>query len=97
MSKTLDELRLQIAEYAPIMNTPADQHAHNIVGICLSQIDRKFGTAEANAAIEAFDLEKKGWHKLGVCNANGTRHRRHRYETTAKCVRCGAPNPRGGD
>ncbi len=97
MTKTLDELRLQIAEYAPIVDTPVDPFAHNIVGLCLSQIDREFGTAEANKAIDAFDLEEKGWHKLGVCKAGDVRYKRHRYETTGQCVRCGAPNPRGGD
>jgi hypothetical protein len=63
---TLDELRLQIAKYAPIVDTPADQYAHNIVGLCLSQIAKEFGVADANEAIEDFGLEAKGWSKRPV-------------------------------
>jgi hypothetical protein len=61
-----DELRLKIAQYAPMVDTPADQYAHNIVGIVLAQIAKEFGVAAANEAIEDFDLEKKGWSKRPV-------------------------------
>ena len=64
--KGLDQLRAEIAEYAPIVDTPADQYAHNIVGLCLAQIDKEFGTAMANEAIEDYDLEAKGWRKHDV-------------------------------
>jgi hypothetical protein len=62
----LTELRLKIAKYARIVNTPADQFAHNIVGINLSIIAKEFGVAAANEAIEDFDLEEKGWSKRPV-------------------------------
>lgn len=55
------ELRTQIAEYGPLVDTPSDRYAHNIVGIVLSQIAEEFGTAAANEAIEDFNLEEKGW------------------------------------
>ena len=61
MSKTLQEHRLVIARYGPMVNTPSDQYAHNIVGITLSMIADEFGVAAANEAIEDFDLEDKGW------------------------------------
>lgn len=66
MSKTLDELRMKIAEYAPIVDTPADQYAHNIVGITLSIIAKEYGVAAANEAIEDLELEAKGWHTQPV-------------------------------
>lgn len=62
----LAELRASIAEYAPIVDTPADQYAHNIVGLDLVMIDEEFGVAAANEAIEDFNLEDKGWRKRDV-------------------------------
>ena len=59
----LTELRITIAEYGPMVGTPADQFAHNIVGVTLSMIAEEFGTAAANEAIADFDLEAKGWKK----------------------------------
>lgn len=59
----LEELRRSIAKYAPIVDTPADRFAHNIVGIDLSMIAEEFGVATANEAIEDFGLEAKGWSK----------------------------------
>ncbi len=57
----LEEHRLVIAEYGPMVGTPADRYAHNIVSITLSMIAEEFGTAAANEAIGDFDLEEKGW------------------------------------
>lgn len=64
--KTLDALRETIAQFGPIVDTPGDQYAHNIVGIALSIIAKKHGVAAANEAIDDFDLEAKGWHKRDV-------------------------------
>lgn len=61
-----EELRLRIAKYAPIVDTPADQYAHNIVGLDLSMIAKEFGVAAANEAIEDFNLERKGWSKRPI-------------------------------
>ncbi len=62
----MQEHRLVIAEYGPMVDTPADQYAHNIVGITLSMIAKEFGKDAANEAIEDFGLEKKGWRKVNV-------------------------------
>ncbi len=70
MSKTLDELRDQIEELAPTVDTPADGYGHNIISLCLAQIDTEFGTAEANKAIENFDLEDLGWKTRPVQESN---------------------------
>ena len=67
----LSELRLKIAAYAPMGNTPSDQYAHNIVGIILAEIAKKFGTAAANEAIEDFNLENKGWSTRPVPEEEG--------------------------
>ena len=67
MTETLDELRLKLAKYVPMVDTPQDRYAHNIVGLLLSQIDKEHGRKAANEAIDEFDLEALGWHK----RANG--------------------------
>ncbi len=59
----LTELRKTIAQYGPIVDTTADQYAHNIVGIALAMIAQDHGNAAANAAIDDYDLEAKGWRK----------------------------------
>lgn len=61
--KTLTELRETIAEYGPIVDTPADQFAHNVISVSLSLIADRHGHAAANEAIEDYDLEAKGWKK----------------------------------
>lgn len=61
--ETLYKLRNTIARYGPIVDTVADQYAHNIVSITLRIIAKEYGTAKANEAIEDFDLEAKGWYK----------------------------------
>ncbi len=64
--KTLDELRETIAEFGPIVGTPADQYAHNIVSMTLAMIAKEYGVAAANEAIQDFGLEGKGWHQQDV-------------------------------
>ncbi len=66
----LNELRLKIAEYGPLVDTPSDRYAHNIVGITLSMIAEEFGVAAANEAIKDFDLEEKGWSTRPVPECN---------------------------
>ena len=61
--KTLTKLRETIAEYGPIVGTPADQYAHNVVSMTLSIIADRHGKAAANEAIDDYDLEAKGWYK----------------------------------
>ena len=60
---TLDELRDTIDKYGPIVDTPADKYAHNVVSMALISIAGRFGLPAANAAIEDFDLEAKDWKK----------------------------------
>lgn len=62
----LSELYGTIAEYGPIVDTPADQYAHNIIGITLAMIAKEYGVAAANEAIDAYGLEAKGWHKRDI-------------------------------
>lgn len=38
-------------------------YSHNIIGICLSAIAKKFGKDKANATIDMFELEDYGWSK----------------------------------
>lgn len=56
---TLEELRDKIREHAPTVGRAS--HAHNIITILLQQIDKGFGRAEANKAIDDFKLKRKGW------------------------------------
>ncbi len=56
-----EELRLTIAEYGPLVDTPMDQYAHNIVSMALISLAGRYGIPAANAAIEDFGLEAKGW------------------------------------
>ena len=56
-----EELRLTIAEYGPLVDTPRDQYAHNIVSMALISLAGRYGIPAANAAIEDFGLEAKGW------------------------------------
>lgn len=63
MPKTLEQLRLQIAEYVPMVDTPSDRYAHNIVGMLLRQIDSEHGRAAANEVIGDFELEELGRKK----------------------------------
>ena len=66
MPKTLDELRETIAQFGPIVDTPKDRFAHNVVTFTLAIIDNRYGVAAANEAIVDFGLESKGWHQHDV-------------------------------
>ena len=59
---TVEELRIQIEHYATVSDAPTGL-AHDVVGLCLVRLARDHGVAEANTAIEDFDLEVKGWAK----------------------------------
>ncbi len=61
--KTLTELRETIARHGPIVGTPADKYAHNVVSLTLAIIAERYGNAAANEAIDDYDLEAKGWRK----------------------------------
>jgi hypothetical protein len=60
MAKTLEEIRLKIKEEAKFIGKKP--YSHNIISLCLHEIDRMFGTIEANRAIKDFKLIKKGWN-----------------------------------
>lgn len=62
MKRTLNELRKKIKGEVKFIGVK--QYSHNIVGLLLSQIDKEFGDAEANKAIEDFGLEDMGWNKV---------------------------------
>lgn len=59
--QTLDSLREEIARVAPLVDTPAGRYAHNIVNICLMQINDNHGRDAANEAIDDYGLEPLGW------------------------------------
>ncbi len=56
---TLEELRAEIKEYAPLVDKTS--HAHNLINLALGSINRDFGREEANRAVRDFKLEEKGW------------------------------------
>ena len=62
MAKTLKELRKMIEKEVPYVDIK--QYSHNIISLVLMQISSQFGPAEANKAIEDFDLESMGWRKV---------------------------------
>lgn len=58
---TLKELRAQIrAERRHVGRKP---YSHNIITLCLRDIARKFGTAEANKAIRDLKLKSLGYEE----------------------------------
>jgi hypothetical protein len=59
MSRTLDEWRADIREYAPQVDRAS--HAHNLINLALRNINEQFGEEEANRAVRDFKLEAKGW------------------------------------
>lgn len=63
---TLEELRLQIVKYGPLVGTDKDRFAHNIVSMCLSRIAKDFGVAAANEAIKDMGLEPRGFKPRNV-------------------------------
>ena len=62
----LSELRGTIAKHGPIVDTPADQYAHNVVSLTLAIIAKEYGVAAANEAINDYGLGAKGWHQQDV-------------------------------
>lgn len=61
--KTLDELRDIIKSEAVYVDKK--QFSHNIITLCLQAISKLHGNAEADKAIDDFDLVKLGWRKQG--------------------------------
>lgn len=61
MKKTVEELREQIAEEAPFVDLKP--YSHNIISLCLMQIDKEYGKDEANKAIRELGLKKLGWRE----------------------------------
>jgi hypothetical protein len=59
--KSLEEYREQIENEVPYVDIRP--YSHNIIGLVLGQIAHVYGKAEANKAIEDFDLESLGWRK----------------------------------
>ncbi len=59
----LTTLREEIARAAPLVDTPAGRYAHNIVNVCLMQINLGHGRDAANEAVEDYGLEPLGWAK----------------------------------
>jgi len=62
--KSLRALRTRIQEQVPFVDVKP--YSHNIIGLLLSQIAKKYGDTEANQAIEDFQLEGLGWRKKEV-------------------------------
>jgi hypothetical protein len=59
---TLDELKAKIKAERP--GVGVKPYSHNIIRLLLQQIDKEYGLAEANKAIDDFDLIPLGWrHK----------------------------------
>lgn len=64
MANSLQRLRETIAmEYRYVDKRP---YSHNIISLALQSIARNYGKAEANEAIEDYNLEKLGWKKEEV-------------------------------
>lgn len=62
--RTLDEWRDTIRREAPWVDIKP--YSHNIIAIALSAIAVRWGTDEAEKAIDDFKLARKGWRKRGV-------------------------------
>ncbi len=57
----LADLRWRIRQEAPYMGIKP--FSHNIIGLALAQIAKKFGRAEANKAVRDYRLEDKGFNQ----------------------------------
>jgi len=62
MAKTLEELREIIDNEVPFVDIKP--YSHNIIGLALVTIAKRYGYDVANQAIEDFGLEDLGWHKV---------------------------------
>jgi hypothetical protein len=60
--QTLDDLRDEIEGEAEDIDIKP--YSHNIVGLLLGEVARRFGKAEANQCIVDFGLEAKGWSQV---------------------------------
>jgi len=60
-TETLADLRAQIRREAPYIGRR--RFSHNIIGLLLNMIAKKFGRDEANKAIRDFKLERKGFNE----------------------------------
>jgi hypothetical protein len=64
MAKSLDELRGQIERQVP--NVGLTPYSNDIIALALGLIERDYGHAEANRAIEDFGLDMLGWSKVDL-------------------------------
>lgn len=64
MAKSLDELRGQIERQVP--NVGLTPYSNDIIALALGLIERDYGHAEANRAIEDFGLDVLGWSKVDL-------------------------------
>jgi hypothetical protein len=63
MSKQVDEELVKIREsiIKEIPYIDIKPYSHNIIGLQLSVIDKKYGHDEVVKTIKEFELDKKGW------------------------------------
>mgnify|MGYP003671268503 FL=1 len=63
MSKQVDEELVKIREsiIKEIPYIDIKPYSHNIIGLQLSAIDKKYGHDEVVKTIKEFELDKKGW------------------------------------
>ncbi len=59
---TLDNLRAELVLEAQFVDLKP--YSHNLVTMMLQNIAKKFGKAEANQAIDDFNLAEKGWNHV---------------------------------
>lgn len=59
-AQSLDELNATIENHLD----NGGPFAHNMIGIVLSEIDKRFGKDEANNSIELFGLDMMGWRTV---------------------------------
>ena len=62
--RTLKQLRKVIKDEAYFVDIKP--YSHNIIGLCLLEISKRFGQAEANKAIVDCELEDLGWSQIKI-------------------------------